>query len=119
MALHTAMIGGVEVPGFRYVVYGPKRGYVSTHRTKAAAFRSWAEAARARMRAGGPSDAEVYRWPDGGWELVGPEVTVELADPSELRPTRWRWPSRFSGPTHAEARYFFSAGSNPALSRSL
>jgi hypothetical protein len=37
MALHTAMIDGVQVPGFRYVVYGAKRGYVSTHRTKRAA----------------------------------------------------------------------------------
>ncbi len=80
MALHTAMIGGVQVPGFRYVVYGAKRGYVSTHRTKRAAMRSLAEDSRARMRAGTPSDARLYRWRDG-WELVGPEVDVELVEP--------------------------------------
>lgn len=86
MALHTAMIGGVQVPGFRYVVYGPKRGYVSTHRTKKAALHSLAEDARARMRAGDPSDAEVYHWCDGGWALIGLEVDVELIDSPEPRP---------------------------------
>jgi hypothetical protein len=80
MPLHTAMIGGVQVPGFRYVVYGAKRRYVSTHRTKKAALRSLAEDARARMLGGDPSDAEVYRWRDDGWELVGVEVNVELVD---------------------------------------
>lgn len=83
MALHSAMIGGVQVPGFRYVVYGPKRGYVSTHRTRKAALRSLAEDARARMRAGDPSDAEVFRWRDDGWVPVVPEVTVELVDPTD------------------------------------
>jgi hypothetical protein len=84
MALHAAMIGGVQVPGFRYVVYGAKRGYVSTHRTKKAAFRSLAEDARARMRAGDPSDAEVYRWRGDGWVPVVPAVTVELVDAPDV-----------------------------------
>lgn len=79
MALHTAMIDGVQVPGFRYVVYGTKRGYVSTHRTKRAALRSLAEDARLRMRAGTPSDAVVYRWRDG-WVQLGHEINVELAE---------------------------------------
>ena len=69
MPLHSAMIGGVQVPGFRYVVYGLNRGYVSTHQTKRAALRSLAEDARKCMRDGKPSDAQVYRWRDG-WELV-------------------------------------------------
>ena len=79
MALHTAMIDGVQVPGFRYVVYGVWRGYVSTHRTRRAAERSLAEDARDRMRAGAPSDAMIYCWRDG-WEAVGLEVDVELVD---------------------------------------
>ncbi|MCE9561528.1 MAG: hypothetical protein K8U57_05690 [Planctomycetes bacterium] len=80
MALHTAMLGGIQVPGYRYVVYGPKRGYVSTHRTKRAAMKSLAEDARIRMRAGDPSDALMYRWRETGWELVGPEFDVELVE---------------------------------------
>src|SRR6266487_1394874 len=82
MALHTAMIGGVQVPGFRYVVYGTRRGCVSTHRTKRAALRALALDARARMRAGDPSDAQVYRWRDSGWELVRPQAAVEPEAPS-------------------------------------
>ncbi|HEX4610609.1 MAG TPA: hypothetical protein VH092_20635 [Urbifossiella sp.] len=82
MALHTAMIGGIQVPGFRYVVYGRERGYVSTHRTKRAAEQSLAQDARLRMRAGTPSDALVYRWGDG-WVVVGPEVNVELVEVPE------------------------------------
>jgi hypothetical protein len=76
VALHTAMIAGVQVPGFRYVVFGLKRGYVSTHRTKRAALRSLAEDARTRMKAGQPSDAQVYRWRDG-WVLVNQELDAE------------------------------------------
>lgn len=79
MALHTAMIGGVQVPGFRYVVYGATRGYVSTHRTKRAAERSLADDARKSMRAGTPSDALIYRWRDG-WELLARELDVELVE---------------------------------------
>lgn len=79
MALHTAMIGGVQVPGFRYVVYGAKRGYVSTHRTKRAADRSLAEDARKCMKSGTPSDALIYRWRNG-WELIGQEFDVELVE---------------------------------------
>jgi hypothetical protein len=79
MALHTAMIDGVQVPGYRYVVYGAKRGYVSTHRTKRAAERSLAEDARARIHSGGSSDALVYRWRDG-WVQLGQEINVELVD---------------------------------------
>jgi hypothetical protein len=70
MALHTALIGGVQVAGFRYVIYGPRRGFVSTHRTQRAALRALAEDARRCQEAGRPSDAQVYRWRDG-WELVG------------------------------------------------
>lgn len=57
MPLHSGMIGGVQVAGFRYAVYGPGRGFVSTHRTKRAALRSLAEDARTRMRLNSPSDA--------------------------------------------------------------
>jgi hypothetical protein len=79
MALHTAMSDGVQVAGFRYVVYGTKRGLVSTHRTKRAAERSLAEDARRCTRAGTPSDALVYRWRDG-WFLEGREYDVELVE---------------------------------------
>jgi hypothetical protein len=79
MALHTAMIDGAQVPGYRYVVYGTKRGYVSTHRTKRAAEWSLAEDARTHMRAGTPSDALVYRWRDG-WVAVGEACNVELVE---------------------------------------
>lgn len=79
MALRTAIIHGVQVPGFCYVVYGEKRGYVSTHRTKRAAERSLAEDARKCMNAGNPSDALIYRWRDG-WILVGQEFDVELVE---------------------------------------
>lgn len=65
MPLHTAMIDGVQVPGFRYIVHGRTRGLVSTHRTKRAALRSLAKDARERMRTGQPSDAQVHRWRDG------------------------------------------------------
>ncbi|HYH67259.1 MAG TPA: hypothetical protein VD866_21360 [Urbifossiella sp.] len=80
MALHTALIGGVQVPGFRYVVYGTIRGYVSTHRTKRAAERALAEDARKQLRAGTWSDALIYRWREG-WELVGKDLEVELIAP--------------------------------------
>lgn len=83
MALHTALIGGVQIPGFRYVVYGSKRGYVSTHRTKRAAYRSLAEDARRCINVSTPSDAQVYRWRDG-WVLEGQqEVDVELIEQPE------------------------------------
>lgn len=75
MPLHSAMIGGVQVAGFRYAVYGLTRGFVSTHRTKRAAFRSLASDARQRMREGHPSDALVYFWRGGGWVQVGEFVT--------------------------------------------
>ena len=71
MPHHTAMIDGIQVPGFRYVVHGQTRGYVSTHRTKRAAFRSLAEDARKCIKDGKPSDAHVYRWRDA-WVLVQP-----------------------------------------------
>lgn len=84
MPLHSGMIGGVQVAGFRYVVYGQKRGFVSTHRTKRAALRSLAEDARERMRLLSPSDAQVYFWraSDRAWELVGVECDVELVEES-------------------------------------
>jgi len=86
MPLHSAMIGGVQVAGFRYIVYGPKRGVVSTHRTKKAAFRSLAEDARERMRLLAPSDAQVYFWRASlrAWELVGVECDVELVEETSL-----------------------------------
>jgi hypothetical protein len=81
MALHTAKIEGVQVPGYRYVVFGRQRGYVSTHRTKLAANRALAEDSRKCLRAGNPSDALVYRWRDG-WVPEGrQEVDVELVTP--------------------------------------
>lgn len=81
MAQHTAMIDGVQVPGLRYVIYGKRRGYVSTHRTKRAAYRSLVEDSRKGMREGSPSDAQVYRWRDG-WVPEGQqEVDVELVTP--------------------------------------
>ena len=82
MPLHSGMIRGVQVAGFRYVVYGPDRGLVSTHRTKRAALRSLAEDARERMRQSDPSDAEVYFWraASRAWELVGVECDVELVE---------------------------------------
>ena len=82
MALHTAMIGGIQVLGSRYVIYGAKRGYISTHRTKRAAERALVDDTRRCMKAGTPSDAEVYRWLDG-WELVTLQVAVELVERPE------------------------------------
>jgi hypothetical protein len=75
------MIDGVQVPGGRYVVYGKRRGYVSTHRTKRAAYRALVEDSKKGMRAGTPSDAQVYRWRDRWvpeWQQV---VDVELVTP--------------------------------------
>ena len=82
LPLHSGMIEGVQVAGFRYVVYGPKRGFVSTHRTKRAALRSLAVDARERMRLSSPSDAQVYFWRASvrAWELVGVECDVELVE---------------------------------------
>jgi hypothetical protein len=77
MALHSSMIHGVQVPGFRYVVFGEKRGYISTHRTKRAANRSLAEDARKCMIAGTPSDAMIYRWRDC-WVWIEEPFDVEL-----------------------------------------
>lgn len=76
------MIGGVQVAGFRYVVYGTKRGFVSTHRTKKAALRSLAVDARERMRLLSPSDAQVYFWRASAraWELVGEDFDVDLVE---------------------------------------
>ena len=87
MPLRSAMIGGVQVAGFRYVVYGTKRGFVSTHRTKRAALRSLAEDARTQMRQGEPSDALVYFWRAAlsGWELVGEASEVELVEEDAAR----------------------------------
>jgi hypothetical protein len=83
MAQHTAMIDGVQVPGGRYVVYGKKRGYVSTHRTKRAAYRALLEDSRKGMRAGTPSDAQVYRWRNGWVQEWQEVVDVELVTPPE------------------------------------
>ncbi len=66
------------MPGFRYVVYGVTRGYVSTHRTKRAALRSLAEDAWACMRAGNPADALVYFW-RGSWTPAGAVVEAVAA----------------------------------------
>lgn len=82
MPLHSGPIGGVQVAGFRYVVYGTKRGFVSTHRTKRAALRALAEDARKRVRMRSPSDAQVHFWRASvrAWELVGVECDVELVE---------------------------------------
>jgi hypothetical protein len=83
MAQHTAMIDGVQVPGGRYVVYGKKRGFVSSHRTKRAAYGSLVEDSRKGMQTDNPSDAQVYRWRDGWvpeWQEV---VDVELITPPD------------------------------------
>ncbi len=69
MAINTGLIDGVQVPGNRYIVYGKQRGFVATHRTKRAAYRSLVEDSRAKMKDGKPSDAQVYFWRKG-WELV-------------------------------------------------
>ena len=82
MALHTAMIDGVQIPGSRYIIYGKKRGLVSTQRTKRAAERALVDDARKCMGAGTPSDAEIYRWRDG-WELVTLQVAIELVERPE------------------------------------
>ena len=84
MPLHSGMIGRIQVAGFRYVVYGQNRGFVSTHRTKRAALRLLAEDARERMRLLAPSDAQVYFWRASvrTWELVGVECDVELVEES-------------------------------------
>lgn len=79
MPLHSAMIDGVQVAGFRYIVYGTKRGHVSSHRTKRAAFRSLAEDARKCMANANPSDAQVYRWRDK-WEVVNPDASLNLVE---------------------------------------
>jgi hypothetical protein len=85
MATNTAMIDGVQIPGKRYIVFGKKRGYVSTHRTKRAAYRALVGDSRRCLAEGNPSDAIIYRWRDG-WVPVGrDEVDVELV---ELPPGR-------------------------------
>jgi len=73
MALHSSLIGGVQVAGGRYVVFGPARGFVSSHRHKRMAFKSRASDSRQRQRAGQPSDAQVYFWKDGRSEVVESE----------------------------------------------
>jgi hypothetical protein len=78
MAINTGMIDGVQVPGNRYIVFGKQRGYVATHRTKRAAYRSLVEDSRVKMKDGKPSDAQVYFW-RGGW------VLVELSTPAETK----------------------------------
>src|SRR5690349_4930218 len=65
MAINTGMIDGIQVPGNRYIVYGKQRGYVATHRTKRAAYRSLVADSRVAMADGKPSDAQVYRWIGG------------------------------------------------------
>src|SRR5262245_45846110 len=57
MPLHTAMIGGVQVPGYRYVVYGRTRGSVSTHRNQAGGD---------RVRDDGADGGREHLDPDGG-----------------------------------------------------
>lgn len=83
MATHrVGMIGGVQVAGGRYVVYGRRVGVVGKHRTKQGAFRKLADHARERMRLNDPSDAQVYFWRAAvrGWELVGEAAGVELVE---------------------------------------
>lgn len=85
MAINTAMIDGMQIPGRRYIVYGRFRGFVSTHQTKRAAYRALVEDSRAQLAKGEPSDAIIYRWRTG-WVPVGEdEVNVELVDPGDER----------------------------------
>jgi len=72
MSLHSAIIAGVQVVGSRYVVYGPSRGFVSSHRHKRMAFRSLAGDSRRCQREGRPSDSQVYHW-QAGWVVVSPD----------------------------------------------
>lgn len=69
MAINTGLIDGVQIAGNRYIVFGKHRGFVSTHRTKRAAYRSLVGDSRAKMEEGSPSDAQVYQW-RGGWVVV-------------------------------------------------
>jgi hypothetical protein len=69
MAINSGLIDGVQIAGNRYIVFGKHRGFVSTHRTKRAAYRSLVGDSRAKMEDGHPSDAQVYHW-QGGWVLV-------------------------------------------------
>ena len=80
MAINTAMIDGVQIPGKRYIVFGKKRGYVSTHRTKQAVDRALVEDSRKRLADGNPSDAIIYRWRNGWVPLGEDEVNVELVE---------------------------------------
>ena len=73
MALHTAMIGGVRVPGFRSVVHGARRGCVSTHRTVRC------------LPVAGRGDAPVDRW-RGTWVPMGEEIDVEPAELPAAKP---------------------------------
>lgn len=66
----SAMIAGVQVAGNKYVVYGPKRGFVSTHRHKKMAFKALAHDSHRCQREGTPSDALVYSWHGGGWVVA-------------------------------------------------
>jgi hypothetical protein len=77
MAMHTAMIDGIQVPGNRYLVYGKKRGWVSAHRTKRAANRALLEDSRKGMADGTPSDAQVYQWREG-WVLVEQTTAIVI-----------------------------------------
>lgn len=78
MAINTGLINGVQIAGNRYIVFGKQRGFVSTHRTKRAAYRSLVADSRAKMEEGKPSDAQVYHW-QNGWVLVelSTEATTE------------------------------------------
>ncbi len=66
----SAMIHGVQVAGNKYVVYGPRRGFVSTHRHKKEAYKSLANDSHRCQKEGNPSDALVYAWVDNGWAIV-------------------------------------------------
>ncbi len=66
----SAMIAGVQVAGNKYVVFGPTRGFVSTHRHKREAFEALAHDSHRCQKAGTPSDALVYSWEDNGWAIV-------------------------------------------------
>lgn len=78
MAINTGLIDGVQIAGNRYIVFGKQRGFVSTHQTKRAAYRSLVGDSRRKKEEGTPSDAQVYFW-RGGWVLVelSTEATAE------------------------------------------
>ena len=66
-------------PNRPYIVYGPVRGLVSTHLTKAGAEASIARDRKAAKRTASPYDADIYKRVDGGWKR-SPAKAVQWFD---------------------------------------